>query len=403
MNRTLVGFLYTLIGLLTGTATLVVSTETALIRDILFKECNIRYLSGTFADHVHEIAIHNSAERPMDILVTERFSPNRSLSDLRFATVEPHMSSEFSFLQVLRTAASLQPNTDGLNRVLAALDPHYEPASLVVVDAALDKARDDKLLHLGSVFVLDRHIQRLTQCEGYSEQPGCKEEVELEKWERNVLNMSNLAGASWRSTTGLSLELGGKLHADDRVVLSGSLPADRTEYLSFVFDKRFASAANVNLLVGNRPATAVKTEADLDTSTTWLAIKYYPGRSILFGALSFFFVFMMRFITKQSTRHLGRHQLANAGLVAHPSRSESIWSELYNRTRLYLSGDYRQACRMWHKRADLTPYELFDHVRNRLLMDYGLQGSLFASDQQFDQRLDVYIRELAAQSELRPS
>ncbi|HLK06620.1 MAG TPA: hypothetical protein VKV30_01700, partial [Candidatus Angelobacter sp.] len=178
--------LYSVFGIITGTATFILSTESGFLRDAFFRECDVRFYAENSPEHEHRIAIHNSAAQPIDVSVIETFTPEMSLVDLTFAAVDP--SGETSFLQVLRGASSTQRNGDGLGDVLASLDAHYEPASLRSVDTALRKAREHRIARLGSTgSSMSKHIQRLSKCSGDPERPDCKDEVEVERWERSVL------------------------------------------------------------------------------------------------------------------------------------------------------------------------------------------------------------------------
>jgi hypothetical protein len=268
----------------------------------------------------------------------------------------------------------------------------------VVIDDAFTSARRKKMTFLGDVQPFAEHAKRLVQCKGELESLGCRDEAELERWERNIRNITHTAESAWRSLTGLGRNSGGEFYPASDLAFSGTIPPHQTEYLSFEFDPRQVTAANVALLVGERSATLVKNPSDLQRSTVWIAVRYYPIRTVTFGGLAFIFVLMVRFIARQSTKNLSRYELANVALAVAPGKNESVWSELYNRVRPYIVSDYRHSCQIFGKTGDLSPFELFDHIRNRLIIDHGIDPAPFPDERRFEERLHGYIREIAALS-----
>jgi hypothetical protein len=215
--------------------------------------------------------------------------------------------------------------------------------------------------------IMENHAVLLSVC-GSAQNGPCKDERELERWERMEYAMRTEAGQYWEKATGVGVAFS----VDEAWPTSGLtfwvVPGPSAEEARFITVLYEPGAQEPKLALSPDPKSLTRVDSgdDLYASTARLVWKYdrrnvlLLGFSVLIG-LIVAYPLLTRY-SKESVDRLFRIVLANPD-------EEKAWDALYAKLKLELIDEFRQACLARGKTSSLPATDLFQHLRNRAVAE----------------------------------
>jgi hypothetical protein len=238
--------------------------------------------------------------------------------------------------------------------------------------------------------IMANHAVLLSVC-GSAEKGPCKDERELERWERLEYAMRSEAGQTWEKATGVGVAFNGSEAWPSKDLTFWVVPGPSAEEARFItiHYEPGANEPKTGMSPDAKSLTKVDPVDDLYASTARLVWKYDRRNVLLLGistliGLIFAYPLLTRY-SKASVDRLFRLVLANPD-------EEKAWDALYSKLKLALVDDFRQACLARSKIAPALPaIDLFRHLRNRALAE----NPSFEDEKDVDRFVHMSMGELA--------
>lgn len=392
-----------LVGVAAAVATLVTafaSSEMDIFKDTLLRPFQIRWSAATLTEQrVISIAVHNASARKAQLRIHQSGLATGVLLDFSAGAFQD--IPQTSYLEKLEQCPILKDFAVPVQTKMTHLfDQHNRSLSLRSLETILEQIWKDKSNHRMTPAQLEsfaaRHQPSSAPCVQPKGDPHyCDLEQEYEEWEKFVFSSRSQASEEWQKSTGLSLYYReGSFAPTDEIYFSGTLDPNATAYLNLRYGSDgVAPVTELNTL--GDVATQVNSPEDLEAETWKIAFRYHP--LLTATLLLIVILFWWPTLSRPSLKELPLFKVVNKALSTDGTDNDDIWDMVYHKMRFAMMSEFRALCTDFKKAAaQLSSIEVFDHLRDRMRVAYGLDGKLFGNGMEMEIQTHKYLRELAA-------
>jgi hypothetical protein len=379
-----------------------VSSDLDFFKENILRPFQIRWSATRLESaRAFSIAVHNASNKKVQLLIHQYGLPAEALIDFSSGAFKD--GPQISYLdQIGRCPVLNQMPTPSRARIISLFDRHYKSLTLQRLQASLEQLwKNDTGHHMTPSDLqsfASQHNPNALECGQKSTRSRyCDSEKEYEDWERFVGSARVQSSEEWQKSTGLSVTYEkGFLAPNEGVYFSGTLEPNTTVYLLLRYGADpVAPTTELNTL--GDISTEVSTDNDLHAETWKIAWKYHPLLTLLLFVIAFRFWWST--LAKPTLKEKPLFEVVNVALRTDGTDNDEIWDVVYNRIRLHMMSEFRAFCAGFKKAgAQLTSVEVFDHLRDRLRMMYGLTGQSLKNARELETNMHAYLRDLAART-----
>jgi hypothetical protein len=370
------------------------ATHSDLVGTYLLGSSDTRlYLKKEKQQRSETIALQNRGSERSEPVVVHVNLPSRNIVDFEWsiAPEAPRVSflNSVKLVDSIRKIANRQPRS-----LLRNMDEHSPPNSLYGLEEALGSvyvdAEKKKGRNVDPSVVLQAHIRFLPVCSGSNSTGDCQGEEDYEAWEEEMQFVKKEAEFNWEQLTGLRMNFSsGVICPNGELAFVGRLDPGAGGALKIRYGPNQTTAeTQVTPIQG---LNVVDSEADLRANRWLIALKYHPYKTILTAVG---LILLAAVVTPRKL--LPPHRIFNDAMVSCAPDGDELWELGFSKTRFMLLDSFQRFCVAFNKpRTTVPAEELFEYVKDRLRVEYGMNRTTFANGTEMNQAFRSYMRELA--------
>lgn len=376
------------------------SSEMDTFKDTLLRPFQIRWRVAVLNNQrAISVAVHNASAKKVQLRIHQSGLPTGVLLDFSSGAFQD--IPQTSYLEKIEQSPILKEFAGPVQtRTTHLLDQRNKSLSLRSLETILEQIWEGKPKHKMTSAKLESFAKQYqpssVPCvQTLADTHYCDLENEYEEWEKLIVSVRSQASEEWQKTTGLGLSyMQGELAPTDEVYFYGTLEPNTTTYLNLRYGSdRVAPLTELNTF--GDVATQVSSAEDLQAETWKIAFRYHPALTtvlLLVGVL-----FWWSTLSKPSLKEQPLFKVINKALSTDGTDNEEIWDMVYHRMRLAMMSEFRALCAGFKKSGgQLSSFEVFDHIRDRMRVTYALRGRRFMNTMEMETETHTYLRELAA-------
>jgi len=377
-----------------------VSSDLDFFKENLLSSLQIRWSATALeSQRAISLAVHNASGKKVSLLIHQSGLSPGALVDFSSGAFKD--GPQISYLDhiVRCPVLSLMP-TAAQTTISSHFDRHSKSLTLQSLQTLLEQLWRNESKHHMTPADLEgfatQHNPSAVECGQAKTKPKyCDTEREYQEWERFVSTAKVQASETWQKSTGLSVTYEKDFIAPSgSLYFSGTLEPNMTTYLLLRYGTDGVVPTTELITLGDI-STQVSTDEDLLAETWKIAWRYHLWLTITLLGIGF--LFWWSTLAKPTLKEKPLFKVVNIALRTDGTGNDEVWDVIYNRIRLHMMSEFRAFCAGFKKTgAQLSSVEVFDYLRDRLRVAYGVTGQLLNNSRELETNMHLYLRDLAA-------